>query len=332
MIFTTFPGFSPPQNSHSFSANGSRSLAFTVNGGNINANDTRVDGAGTRNFSATDVILYVPELDAIDTVNVATNSFEADQSAGGAFVNVTVKSGTNACTGQCLKPTRTSTWKPTSGRLTGRPKLPFIDNQFGASAGGPIRKDKLFFFATYEGVRLVQGNVVQGAGADGGDEGWQSVGFPDPIYDPLTANGQRHGADAVCRQNDSSLAHRFGGAGAARYRRLVESESGGYGRLRSVAQLPVPGCQGNSGARRDQLDAKVNWNPNAKLSTYVRVGLQQRRLVQPADFRAARRAGRQSDQHFGRGGRGEGLEQHRIGELRLQPVAAAGRLFRLLPD
>jgi hypothetical protein len=81
-IFTTLPGFSPPQNSHSFSANGSRSLMFTVNGGNINSNETRVDGAGTRNFSATDVILYVPNLDSIATVNVATNSLEADQSAG----------------------------------------------------------------------------------------------------------------------------------------------------------------------------------------------------------------------------------------------------------
>jgi hypothetical protein len=57
MIFSTIPGVSPPQNSHSFSANGSRSLAFTVNGGNVNANDTRIDGAGTRNYSASDVIL-----------------------------------------------------------------------------------------------------------------------------------------------------------------------------------------------------------------------------------------------------------------------------------
>jgi hypothetical protein len=103
MVFTAIPGVSPPQNSHSFSANGSRSLAFTVNGGNVNANDTRVDGAGTRNFSATDVILYVPSLDAIETVNIATNSFDADQSAGGAFVNVTVKSGTNAFHGSAFE-------------------------------------------------------------------------------------------------------------------------------------------------------------------------------------------------------------------------------------
>jgi len=66
MVFTTIPGVSPPQNSHSFSANGSRSLAFTVNGGNVNANDTRIDGAGSRNYSASDVILYIPALEAIE--------------------------------------------------------------------------------------------------------------------------------------------------------------------------------------------------------------------------------------------------------------------------
>lgn len=46
MLFTTIPGASPPQNSHSFGANATRALAFTVNGGNVNANVTLIDGAG----------------------------------------------------------------------------------------------------------------------------------------------------------------------------------------------------------------------------------------------------------------------------------------------
>ena len=103
MLFTTIPGVSPPQTSHSFSANSSRSLAFTVNGGNVNANDTRIDGAGTRNYAASDVILYVPSLEAIENVNMATNAFDADQTSGGAYVNVTVKSGTNAVHGSLFE-------------------------------------------------------------------------------------------------------------------------------------------------------------------------------------------------------------------------------------
>src|SRR5436309_15026132 len=103
MLFTTIPGVSPPQTSHSFSANSSRSLAFTVNGGNVNANDTRIDGAGTRNYAASDVILYVAALEAIETVNVATDAFDADQSAGGGYVNVTVKNGSNGVHGSLVE-------------------------------------------------------------------------------------------------------------------------------------------------------------------------------------------------------------------------------------
>ena len=150
MIFTTIPGVSPPQTSHSFSANGSRSLAFTVNGGNVNANDTRIDGAGTRNYSASDVILYVPALEAIETVNVATNAFDADQSSGGGYINVTVKNGSNAFHGSLFedhsdKSMQAYQWA--ANRFL--PKLPFINNQFGGTIGGPIKKDKLFFFVSY---------------------------------------------------------------------------------------------------------------------------------------------------------------------------------------
>src|SRR5215475_2390568 len=192
MIFTSIPGVSPPQNSHSFSANGSRSLAFTVNGGNVNANDTRVDGAGTRNYSATDVILYIPSLDAIETVNVATNAFDADLSAGGAFVNVTVKGGTNSFHGSLFEThadQHLEAYQWAANRT--RPKLPFIDNQFGASAGGPIKKDKLFFFGAYEGVRVVQGNAVQAQVPTTAMKTGNLSASTTPIYDPLTgsANG-----------------------------------------------------------------------------------------------------------------------------------------------
>ena len=332
-IFTTLPGFSPPQNSHSFSANGSRSLMFTVNGGNINSNETRVDGAGTRNFSATDVILYVPNLDSIDTVNVATNSLEADQSAGGAFVNVTVKSGTNALHGSIFEThsnQHLEAYQWAADRTA--KKLPFIDNQFGASAGGPIRKDRMFFFASYEGVRLVQGNVVNAQVPTAAMKAGNLSASPTNIYDPLTGAANGTGRTPFADKLIPAIAHRSGGQGDARYRGLVESESGWFGRVRSVAQLPVPWLPGQQrgAARPDRR--KIQLEPQLEAEHLRARGLQQRRLVQPGDFRATRRACGQSDQHFGRGGRGEGLEQYGIGELHLQPVAAAGCLFRLLPD
>ena len=51
-LFVTIPGVSPPQTAHSFAVNPTRALSFSVNGGNVNINDTRIDGAGTRCFNS----------------------------------------------------------------------------------------------------------------------------------------------------------------------------------------------------------------------------------------------------------------------------------------
>jgi hypothetical protein len=274
MIFTTIPGVSPPQNSHSFSANGSRSLAFTVNGGNVNANDTRVDGAGTRNFSATDVILYVPSLDAIETVNIATNSFDADQSAGGAFVNVTVKSGTNGFHGSVFEThadQHLEAYQWAANRS--RPKLPFIDNQFGATAGGPIKKDKLFFFATYEGVRLVQGNTVQAQVPNAAMKAGNLSASSTPIYDPLTGNPNGGGRTPFAGNIIPTARIDSGVQALLATGVWPNPNQAGTGVFGLGQNFLCSGCQGNSGARRDQVDAKVNWNPSSKLSTYVRFGV-----------------------------------------------------------
>ena len=178
MLFVTLPGVSPPQSAHSFAVNPTRSLSFSVNGGNTNINDTRVDGAGTRCFNSTDVIQYVPAMEAIETVSMASNSFDADQSTGGGAVSVTVKSGTNALHGSLFEDhaDRESRSLPWVANRT-LPKLPFINNQFGGAIGGPIKKDKLFYFISYEGTRLVQGNAVAAQVPTAGDESRQSVGL-----------------------------------------------------------------------------------------------------------------------------------------------------------
>ncbi|MCU1261500.1 MAG: hypothetical protein JWO80_4385 [Bryobacterales bacterium] len=274
MLFTTIPGVSPPQNSHSFSANGSRSLAFTVNGGNVNANDTRVDGAGTRNYSASDVILYIPSLDAIETVNIATNSFDADQSAGGGFVSVTVKSGANALHGSLFEThadQHLEAYQWSANRS--RPKLPFINNQFGGTLGGPIIKDKLFYFASYEGVRLVQGNAVQAQVPTPAMKAGNLSASSTPIYDPSTGNANGSGRTQfpgnivpASRIDPGVQALIANGA-------WPNPNQPGTGVFGLGQNFQCTGCQGNSGTRRDQIDAKVNWNPSSKLSTFVRFGL-----------------------------------------------------------
>ena len=76
-----------------------------------------------------------------------TNSFDAEQAtAGGGAVNVTVKSGTNSLHGWASEDHSDQDLKPTPGRRIARFLSQYIFNQYGATIGGPIEKDKDFFY------------------------------------------------------------------------------------------------------------------------------------------------------------------------------------------
>lgn len=274
MIFTTIPGVSPPQTSHSFSANASRSLAFTVNGGNVNANDTRIDGAGTRNYAASDVIQYVPSLEAIDTVTIATNSFDADQTSSGGYINVTVKSGTNSFHGSLFEDHTDQAlvayaWVANRSQR----KLPLIDNQFGGTVGGRIKKDKLFYFLSYEGVRIVQGNAVQAQVPTLAMKAGNLSASPTPIYDPLTGTTAGAGRNPFVGNVIPAARIDPGVQALVATGAWPDPSRVGTGAFGLAQNFLASGNQGNSGARRGQWDTKLNWNPSTKLSTFVRFGI-----------------------------------------------------------
>src|SRR6185436_7542084 len=103
-LFKTLPGFTPPEDAHSVPSNPSRSLVFNVNGSSRSSNNTRIDGISSTNIWLPHVTAYVPALEAIETVNVVTNSFDAEQGlAGGAAINVQIKSGTNSFHGSAFE-------------------------------------------------------------------------------------------------------------------------------------------------------------------------------------------------------------------------------------
>jgi hypothetical protein len=271
-LFTTMPGVSPPTNSHSYVSNGTRSLQFSVNGSSVNASDTRVDGAGTRNFNATDVAQYIPSLEAIGNVNVSTNAFDADQSAGGGYINVTVKSGTNTLHGSAF-------WDHSDQGLAAYqwianrtlPKLPYSNNQFGGTAGGPIEKDKVFYFLSYEGTRLLQGNAVSTEVPTAAMRAGDLSGSPTPIYDPLT--GTVKGSGRMQFPGNIIPSSRIDpGIQALLALGPPNPNQPGTGALHLAQDFLCSGCQGNSDGDRDQLDGKISWNPTSKLSTFVRLG------------------------------------------------------------
>src|SRR6476619_6650733 len=95
-LYKILPGFTPPGEVHSDSGNPQRSMATQANGMAQSNNNTRVDGATISHPWLPRIVAYVPPVEAVETVNIVTNSFDAEQGmAGGAAVNVSIKSGTN---------------------------------------------------------------------------------------------------------------------------------------------------------------------------------------------------------------------------------------------
>ena len=128
-------------------------------------------------------------------MSIATSAFEGDQHAGGAFINVTIKSGTNAVHGSLFEDNTNQTLQLTPGTNHALPKAPWIDNQFGG-LGGPIKKDKMFYFASYQGDRLVEGNSVLASVPTASMKQGNLSAQSTPIYDPMTGNADGTGRTA----------------------------------------------------------------------------------------------------------------------------------------
>ena len=91
-------------------------------------------------------------LDAIAEFQTLTNTYSAQFGGNGAVVNAVTKSGTNAFHGSAFEYARNSALDARDFFASTSAPPPFRRNQFGGAIGGPIKKDKLFFFANYEGL------------------------------------------------------------------------------------------------------------------------------------------------------------------------------------
>ena len=140
----------------------STSYGFSSNGARALQNNFLLDGVDN-NSNLGDVLTgqaYViqPSVDAIEEFKVQTNSYSAEFGRGnGAILNAVIKSGTNQFHGDVYEFFRNDGLDAANAfDLLGR--QPYHQNQFGATLGGPIIKDKTFFFVDYEGLRIIQGS------------------------------------------------------------------------------------------------------------------------------------------------------------------------------
>ncbi len=155
-LLNLVPGATPTMLQNAEIDSPGRSLRTFINGTQPNANTTRVDGAVSVNLWLPHHAGYIQPAETIDTVNVATNNFDADVGmAAGAAQTVITKSGTNQLRGSAF-------WfHNNDGLNAGRfvdnafslAKTPQNRNTYGGTLGGPIAKNKLFYFALYEKFR-----------------------------------------------------------------------------------------------------------------------------------------------------------------------------------
>jgi len=187
---------------------------FQIGGGQAGQSQILIDGVPT-NGAYLNVVTVVPTQDAIQEFKVQTNNLgpEYGRFAGGV-INMTTKGGTNQFHGSFYEFIRNKVLNANdyfdNGNGIARP--PFTQNQFGVNAGGPIKRDKLFFFGAYEGFRLRKGNPFETwvptdaersgdfsqAGTNPVDAATGSS-VPFAIYDPTTSTNCTGSNNNPCR-------------------------------------------------------------------------------------------------------------------------------------
>ncbi len=149
--------------------------SVSVNGGRDRANNFSVNG-GDANDQFVNLPTIQPTPDAIEEFRVISNTFDAEYGRNsGAVVNVVTKSGTNQWHGNVYEYFRNTVLNAQGYFNTVKPQE--NQNQFGGTFGGPLKKDRMFFFTSYEGRRVRQG--VSG----------ETVLVPTPQERPTAAQG-----------------------------------------------------------------------------------------------------------------------------------------------
>jgi hypothetical protein len=237
-------------------------MLIQANGTSASGTNVRVDGVSATNPWVQFYSTAVPSTDAIQTVSVVTGSADADQGmVNGAAINVQIKTGTNSLHGSAYLYHIDNLLKarpyflPTGNSL---PKL--IDNDAGGTVGGPVLKNKLFFFGSYEGDFLHQGNTniatVPTAAIRAGDMSGSST----PIYDPGT--GRADGTGRTAFANNQIPVGRI----SPITQKIVAL----------IPQPNLPGIANNyyvntpSYYKLQKVDTKFQWNATNKLSMFVR--------------------------------------------------------------
>jgi hypothetical protein len=253
-LINLVPGATPAQFTNSITDTPQRSLSTNINGTNRNNNNTRVDGAADVFVWLPHVTAYVPPEETIETANVTTNSFDAEQGmAGGAATTLTTKSGTNAFHGVGFAYWDNNHLQARNYFYYGKGTPFSLHNIDGGTLGGPIIKNKLFFFGSWEGVRERTNYSTLATVPTLDQRNGNFTAYKTTLYDPLTGDANGRGRSTFQTNNVIP---------ASRINPIAQQ-------IQSLIPLPnLPGTANNylgTGTQaldRDNYDVKVDWNPN----------------------------------------------------------------------
>jgi len=274
-LINLVPGTMPMSFGNAETDTPGRSMATNINGQANTQNSTRTDGATNMNIWLPNHNMYVSPAETIDTVNVSTSSFDAEQGmAGGAAITVVTKSGTNAFRGSAFEGFNNDKMnsKPFYFGAGAVPdKQPLKVNNYGATLGGPIRHDKLFFFGSFEGYKRRQSVVtffsVPDAALRAGDfsKAFNTNGSVQNIYNPFTGAVDGSGRDQfVNNQIPAALINPIS-AKVQQLFPLPNTAGIGAGGLTNNYQR-----QENRKVDRENYDTKVNWNLTSTHQIWVK--------------------------------------------------------------
>ncbi len=273
------PGSTRPSRPHSQFFNSQDSLESKVNGNSRLSNNFQIEGVDDNEKTGLLQVL-IPSADAIESVSVATSNFDAELGrAGGAVSTVTLKSGTNAIHGSVFGFGNNDNLQA-SEYFTGL-KSPTHYRQLGATIGGPIKKNKIFYFGDYQytsdELGIINRHTVP-------YKEWYNGDFrnaPTKIYDPATGNSDGTGRqqiscngvlNVICPNRISAIATKL------------------------LGFLPGPNISGAAFAqtnfvfsevrvkKTNAFDTKINYQINGKNNHSYRFSYQRPRVFDPGTY------------------------------------------------
>src|SRR5438034_4026592 len=199
----TVPGALRIQRPHSDFFNAQDSLSANVNGQSRLANNVQIEGIDDNHRTGL-LTTLIPSAEAIETVNISTSAYDAEFGrAGGAITNVTLKSGTNAFKGSLFAFGNNEKTNAPGYFSHTTPPTDYL--QSGFTLGGPIQRNRLFFFGDYQHTVDHAGRTQRSTIPPMAFRTGDFSGAATKIYDPLTGNPDGTGRLAFPNNNINQM-------------------------------------------------------------------------------------------------------------------------------